>query len=147
MHIPLQSQVTTHSTLEISVFSINGFEEASGTNLQKILDVIQQDVVGVKVVVEVTGEVTATVIHKMVVDQLRMHISYTMSLMMVMMMAALLTRVTCCQVQQLKEKIAESEQDKIEKHAMMEKIEENSRIYAEMNERIQLSQNAPQTHY
>ncbi|MFS7946199.1 hypothetical protein Hanom_Chr06g00533201 [Helianthus anomalus] len=50
------------------------------------------------------------------------------------------------EVQRLKEKIAELEQDKIEKHAVMEKIEESARLYAEMNERIQLlSQNPPRT--
>ncbi|KAI7751223.1 hypothetical protein M8C21_021292 [Ambrosia artemisiifolia] len=54
-------------------------------------------------------------------------------------------RVDCMGlVQQLKEKIAELEQDKIEKHAMMDKIEESARLYAEMNEKIQmLSQNPP----
>ncbi|KAJ0520753.1 hypothetical protein HanIR_Chr10g0462911 [Helianthus annuus] len=46
------------------------------------------------------------------------------------------------EVQHLKEKIVELEQDKIEKHAVMEKIKESARLYAEMNERIQLlSQN------
>ncbi|KAD7479379.1 hypothetical protein E3N88_02515 [Mikania micrantha] len=39
------------------------------------------------------------------------------------------------EVQRLKEQI---EQDKVEKQAMMEKIEENARLYAEMNEKIQL---------
>ncbi|MFS7960016.1 hypothetical protein Hanom_Chr08g00697991 [Helianthus anomalus] len=49
-------------------------------------------------------------------------------------------------VEQLKEKIAELVQDKIEKHAMMEKIEEGARLYAEVNEKIQLlSQNPPPT--
>ncbi|MFS7984020.1 hypothetical protein Hanom_Chr11g00981641 [Helianthus anomalus] len=49
-------------------------------------------------------------------------------------------------VELLKEKIAELVQDKIEKHAMMEKIEEGVRLYAEMNEKIQLlSQNPPPT--
>ncbi|KAJ0900002.1 hypothetical protein HanPSC8_Chr08g0308531 [Helianthus annuus] len=49
-------------------------------------------------------------------------------------------------VERLKEKIAELVQDKIEKHAMMEKIEEGARLYAEMNEKIQLlSQNPPPT--
>ncbi|MFS7924142.1 hypothetical protein Hanom_Chr03g00269171 [Helianthus anomalus] len=49
-------------------------------------------------------------------------------------------------VERLKEKIAELEQDKIEKHAMLEKIEESARLYAEMNEKIQmLSQNPPPT--
>ncbi|KAF5773832.1 hypothetical protein HanXRQr2_Chr13g0593121 [Helianthus annuus] len=49
------------------------------------------------------------------------------------------------EVERLKEKIAELEEDKIEKHAMMEKIEEGARLYAEMNEKIQmLSQNPPQ---
>ncbi|KAM0049544.1 hypothetical protein Hdeb2414_s0008g00287161 [Helianthus debilis subsp. tardiflorus] len=49
------------------------------------------------------------------------------------------------EVERLKEKITELEQDKIEKHAMMEKIEEGTRLYAEMNEKIQmLSQNLPQ---
>ncbi|KAF5784632.1 hypothetical protein HanXRQr2_Chr10g0419131 [Helianthus annuus] len=53
---------------------------------------------------------------------------------------------TTAAVQRLKEKIAELEQDKIEKHAVMEKIEESARLYAEMNERIQLlSQNPPPT--
>ncbi|MFS7971388.1 hypothetical protein Hanom_Chr09g00832181 [Helianthus anomalus] len=32
----------------------------------------------------------------------------------------------------------ELEQDKIEKHAMMEKIEQGGRLYAEMNEKIQM---------
>ncbi|KAJ0544842.1 hypothetical protein HanIR_Chr08g0342931 [Helianthus annuus] len=50
------------------------------------------------------------------------------------------------EVERLKEKIAELKQDKIEKHAMMEKIEEGARLYAEMNEKIQmLSQNPPST--
>ncbi|MFS8026223.1 hypothetical protein Hanom_Chr16g01484321 [Helianthus anomalus] len=42
------------------------------------------------------------------------------------------------EVERLKEKIAELEQDKIQKHAMMEKIEEGARLYAEMNEKIQM---------
>ncbi|KAL8268058.1 hypothetical protein R6Q59_001856, partial [Mikania micrantha] len=41
----------------------------------------------------------------------------------------------CDEVQRLKELI---EQDKVEKQAMMEKIEENARLYAEMNEKLQL---------
>ncbi|MFS7966707.1 hypothetical protein Hanom_Chr09g00776931 [Helianthus anomalus] len=50
------------------------------------------------------------------------------------------------QVERLKEKIAELEQDKIEKHAMMEKIEEGARLFAEMNAKIQLLlQNLPPT--
>ncbi|MFS7898827.1 hypothetical protein Hanom_Chr00s030833g01769971 [Helianthus anomalus] len=49
-------------------------------------------------------------------------------------------------VERLMEKIAELVQDKIEKHAMMKKIEEGVRLYAEMNEKIQLlSQNPPST--
>ncbi|MFS7910711.1 hypothetical protein Hanom_Chr02g00109411 [Helianthus anomalus] len=47
------------------------------------------------------------------------------------------------EVQRLKEKIAELEQDKIEKHAVMEKIEESARLYAEMNVRIQLLSQIP----
>ncbi|KAL8236673.1 hypothetical protein R6Q59_017754 [Mikania micrantha] len=39
------------------------------------------------------------------------------------------------EVQRLKEQI---EQDKVEKQAMMEKIEENARLYAEMNGKLQL---------
>ncbi|KAD7479094.1 hypothetical protein E3N88_02230 [Mikania micrantha] len=39
------------------------------------------------------------------------------------------------EVQRLKEQI---EQDKVEKQAMMEKIEENARLYAEMNDKLQL---------
>ncbi|MFS8008147.1 hypothetical protein Hanom_Chr14g01269281 [Helianthus anomalus] len=43
-------------------------------------------------------------------------------------------------------KITELEQDKIEKHAMMEKIEEGVMLYAEMNEKIQmLSENPSQS--
>ncbi|MFS7974746.1 hypothetical protein Hanom_Chr10g00872331 [Helianthus anomalus] len=48
-------------------------------------------------------------------------------------------------VERLKEKISELEQDKIEKHAMMEKIEECARLFAEMNEKIQFLQNLPPT--
>ncbi|MFS8022562.1 hypothetical protein Hanom_Chr16g01440971 [Helianthus anomalus] len=49
------------------------------------------------------------------------------------------------EVERLKEKIAELEQDKIAKHAMMEKIEEGTRLYGEINEKIQMfSQNLPQ---
>ncbi|MFS8004373.1 hypothetical protein Hanom_Chr13g01224991 [Helianthus anomalus] len=39
------------------------------------------------------------------------------------------------EVQRLKGKNEVLEQDKIEKHAMMEKIEENARLYIEMNAR------------
>ncbi|MFS8024669.1 hypothetical protein Hanom_Chr16g01466101 [Helianthus anomalus] len=42
------------------------------------------------------------------------------------------------EVERLKEKIAELEQDKIKKHAMMEIIEEVVRLYAEMNAKIQM---------
>ncbi|MFS8030549.1 hypothetical protein Hanom_Chr17g01535341 [Helianthus anomalus] len=50
------------------------------------------------------------------------------------------------EVERLKKKITELEQDKIEKHVMMEKIEEGARLYAEMNEKIQmLAQNPPPT--
>ncbi|KAF5790061.1 hypothetical protein HanXRQr2_Chr09g0378591 [Helianthus annuus] len=41
------------------------------------------------------------------------------------------------EVERLKEKIAKLEQDKIEKHAMMEKIEQGARLYAKMNKKIQ----------
>ncbi|KAJ0763937.1 hypothetical protein HanPI659440_Chr08g0286581 [Helianthus annuus] len=50
------------------------------------------------------------------------------------------------EVEQLKEKVAELEQDKKEKHAMIEKIEQGARLYTKMNEKIQmLSQNPPPT--
>ncbi|MFS8009319.1 hypothetical protein Hanom_Chr14g01283321 [Helianthus anomalus] len=50
------------------------------------------------------------------------------------------------EVELLMEKITELEQDKIEKHAMVEKIEEGVRLYGEMNEKIQfVSQNPPPT--
>ncbi|KAM0070835.1 hypothetical protein Hdeb2414_s0001g00017881 [Helianthus debilis subsp. tardiflorus] len=49
------------------------------------------------------------------------------------------------EVERLKEKIAELEQDKVEKHAIMEKIEEGARLYAEMNEKIQMFSNPPPT--
>ncbi|MFS7928695.1 hypothetical protein Hanom_Chr04g00323771 [Helianthus anomalus] len=50
-------------------------------------------------------------------------------------------------VEPLKKKIAELEQDKIEKYAMMEKIEEGVRLFAEINEKIQLLlQNLPPTY-
>ncbi|MFS8016835.1 hypothetical protein Hanom_Chr15g01373211 [Helianthus anomalus] len=49
-------------------------------------------------------------------------------------------------VERLKEKIAELEQDKIEKHAMMEKTEGGARLFAELNAKIQLLlQNLPPT--
>ncbi|MFS7992117.1 hypothetical protein Hanom_Chr12g01078491 [Helianthus anomalus] len=54
--------------------------------------------------------------------------------------------IICYDVERLKEKIAELEQNKIGKHAMMEKIEEGVKLYAEMNEKIQmLSQNPSPT--
>ncbi|KAK1424871.1 hypothetical protein QVD17_20212 [Tagetes erecta] len=47
-------------------------------------------------------------------------------------------------VQRLKEQITELEREKAEKNAMKEKIEENTRLYVEMNEKLQmLSQNMP----
>ncbi|KAK1411222.1 hypothetical protein QVD17_37768 [Tagetes erecta] len=42
------------------------------------------------------------------------------------------------EVQRLKEQIAELEREKAEKNAMKEKIEENTRLYAEMNEKLQM---------
>ncbi|MFS7931905.1 hypothetical protein Hanom_Chr04g00361501 [Helianthus anomalus] len=50
------------------------------------------------------------------------------------------------EVERLKEKIAELEQYKIKKHAMMEISEEFVRLYAEMNAKIQmLSKNRHKT--